>query len=235
MIWIRCQNKNYHDEYLMKASQFTIGKRCPYCRGIKVHPLDSIGSLYPKTLNIWSAKNDKTPFDYPPSGNSEVWWKCENGCHNDYKRTVYRSKVRDFRCAECTRERDESFLQEKVRSYITNKYDYKLNHETNCTIVPRSPRSNNKMPFDNEIPNLRLIIEVHGQQHYSSDAYRGIWGKNSFKTAEKQLKYRRVIDRYKRIIAKINGYDFLEIPFWAEKDDLYKQLIDEKITSILTR
>jgi len=42
-------------------------------------------------------------------------------------------------------------------------------------------------------------------------------------------------DRYKKYIAYINGYQYLEIPYWTEKDESYKQLIDDKIEEILNK
>ena len=45
-IWIKCQEKDYHGNYEMSCSCFTIeNQRCPYCthRNNKVHKLDSLG------------------------------------------------------------------------------------------------------------------------------------------------------------------------------------------------
>jgi hypothetical protein len=231
-VLLKCQNKDYHGEYKIKANSFSYGQRCGYCGSThKFHYLDSLGSQFPNVLNIWSNKNKKTPYEYSIHSASMVWWKCPDKKHNDFQRKITNSNYLNFRCPECVRERDESFLQEKVRLYITDKYGYKLNHERNCTIIPQNSRykgSRGHMPFDNEIVELKLLIEVHGQQHYQICEW------DDRKTnPEQELKNRRIRDRYKRIISKISGYHYLEIPYWTEKDESYKQLIDKKIDSIL--
>ncbi|MFA6619436.1 MAG: hypothetical protein WCT23_10265, partial [Candidatus Neomarinimicrobiota bacterium] len=51
-IWIKCQNEDkfYHEDYYISCSAFVRGDRCPYCSNShgKVHPLDSLGTLYPQ-------------------------------------------------------------------------------------------------------------------------------------------------------------------------------------------
>ena len=42
-VWIKCQEKDYHDSYEVSCSNFSNGGRCSYCRGLKVHPRDSWG------------------------------------------------------------------------------------------------------------------------------------------------------------------------------------------------
>ena len=92
------------------------------------------------------------------------------------------------------------------------------------------------MPFDNEIKELKLIIEVHGSQHYRSDFIRNI-NKCSEDKAQELLHYQQLKDRYKRIYALQNGYEYLEIPHWTieNKSDKYKKIIDDKIKEILNK
>lgn len=45
-VWIKCQEKDYHEDYNMLCSSFVIdNQRCPYCTNHhgKVHPKDSLG------------------------------------------------------------------------------------------------------------------------------------------------------------------------------------------------
>lgn len=235
-IWIKCQKKDYHESYI-PADSFIRGVRCSYCGNHNVHKLDSLGSLFPKSIFLWSDKNKKSPYEYTPKSNQKVWWKCPEGKHEDYFRTINTSNKCNFRCPECINERNESLLQEKVRTYIEEKYyKYKLNHEHKCTIVPCNPKYNGSqgaMPFDNEIVNLKLIIEVNGEQHYNYKAYSGIWGNKNL-TPEQQLHKRKLYDRYKKFIAYCNGYFYLEIPYWTDnKNEDWKKLIDNKINEIL--
>lgn len=66
---------------------------CPYCK--------SVGNLYPEIWNIWSDKNEKTPFDFTPGSESEVWVKCHNGIHDDMKRRVLNIVKNGFQCPYC--------------------------------------------------------------------------------------------------------------------------------------
>ena len=61
-----------------------------------------------------------------------------------------------------------------------------------------------------------------------------IWNKLNI-TPEQQLHKRKLYDRYKRFIAHCNGYYYLEIPYWTEKDESYKRLIDYKIFRIINK
>lgn len=63
----------------------------------------SIGALYPQSLIYWSDKNEKTPFDYYCGSNEKVYWKCENGRHDDYLRDISFSKAKKFKCPYCAR------------------------------------------------------------------------------------------------------------------------------------
>lgn len=96
-----CQNNQKHI-FDMSIEHYTNGHRCPYCSNRKIDSSNSLGSLYPKILPRWSDKNKKTPYDYSPSSSMEIWWKCENGIHEDFKRTIANSNTADFRCPKCS-------------------------------------------------------------------------------------------------------------------------------------
>jgi hypothetical protein len=232
LVWINCQEKEYHEPYKIACNNFVAGKRCPYCSGKKINKLDSIGYLHPEILEIWSDKNKKSPYEVGMFSGKQVWWKCKDGKHKDYIRTTYNSLLCEFRCPECSRERNESFLQEKVRIYLNKKLRYELLHERNCSIVPINPKTHMSLPFDNEIITLRLIIEVHGHQHYEIDGFHYMNARHYNITPEDSLKQRKLYDRYKKAVAECNGYFYLEIPYWTEKDNSYKTLINEKINQI---
>jgi len=233
-IWINCIKKDYHDSYLSEACAFSSGVRCPSCGNVKVHKFDSLGWLYPEVFKFWSVKNNTSPYDYSPFSKSLVWWKCENNTHEDYKRIISNSTLFTFKCPSCVKDRTESYLQEKIRKYINDDLGYNTNHEYNCTIIPINPKTKYKLPYDNEICKLKLIIEVHGEQHYLPDAYRTIWKRDNM-TPDQLLHQRKLYDRYKKLFALSKGYFYLEIPYWTEKDESYKNLIDDKISEILEK
>lgn len=51
-------------------------------------------------------------------------------------------------------------------------------------------------------------------------------------TPEQYLHKRKLYDRYKKYIAYLKGYHYLEIPYWTEKNDEFKQLILNKVAEI---
>jgi hypothetical protein len=192
----------------------------------------SLLDINPEVNNLWSHINTKSPSNFSPMSSKEVWWKCENEIHEDYKRVIGNSVMASFRCPHCVRERRESFLQEKVRIYLSERLNYKLNHEYNCSIVPINPKTKQRLPFDNEVIDLHLIIEVNGIQHYKLLSEDYSWLDN--KKPEEYLRQRKLIDRYKKAVAERNGYSYLVIPYWTDdKNENYKTLIDNKIQQLL--
>lgn len=134
----------------------------------------------------------------------------------------------------CVSERDESFLQEKIRTYL-EFLKYIVLHEHNCTIIPKNPKSkaNNTLPFDNEIKELKLIIEVNGIQHYEVNGFHILGAKHNNTTPEYELHYQQLKDRYKRMYAKSKGYNYLEIPYWTDdENETWRKLINNKILKI---
>ncbi|MFQ7208597.1 MAG: zinc-ribbon domain-containing protein [Coprococcus sp.] len=240
MVWLKCINTNYHPSSLFYPNDIKNkgeGCLCHYCSKNRefIYKYDSLGYLYPEAVKVWSSKNDKTPYDYYPQSNQKVWWKCKEGKHEDYLRSISHSTKYDFRCPECSNERIYSMLQEKVTNYVKEKYKYDMLHEGKCNIVPINPKTNCRLPFDNEIQELKLIIEVHGKQHYEITGFTYLTAKHYGTTVKEELSYQNWKDEYKKKYALDNGYEYLEIPYWTENDESYKILIDNKINEILKK
>lgn len=241
-VWIICQSKDkfYHGSYEIVCYSFVKGKRCSYCAGRKIHPKDSLGQLLADRglLGIWSDKNDKSPYEYPPMSHKYAWYSCLDGKHEDYYRIINDSHTCEFRCPECVTEMVESILQNKVRLYLEDLNDsmYTILHEYNCTILPQNPKTKDKrgqLPFDNEIKELGLICEVMGKQHYQLGGYMKQLSKYNNTTPEYELHMLKVRDRYKKFISHKRGYDYIAIPYWTDnKDETWKKLINNKIKEI---
>jgi len=237
-VWIKCQDRDYHGSYLVNCSNFSNNRSgCPYCNGKKVHFLDSLGSLHPESLNIWSDKNEKSPYKYTPNSGQEVWWKCPEGKHEEYFKKIQMAKVCEFRCPECTSERDESLLQEKVRLHL-EKLNYNVLHEKNCTISPKNiiqhptQKRKHKLKYDNEIiiNDKHLIIEVHGIQHYEIGGFHKLQAKKNNTTPEQEFEYGQEKDKFKKDYAISKGYRYLEIPYWDFNN--VEQILEEYLNSI---
>lgn len=214
------------------------GCRCIYCGSGKTHILDSLGIVYPEVVDLWSEKNKKTPYEYSVGSRQKVWLKCNNGIHEDYEVIAYRAVDRLFECSQCRAMNQISHLQRKIDYYIEHNYSsYTYNHEYSCTIVPRNPKTNRLLPLDRELiidDNTHLIIECNGLQHYEICLFTKLSAEYAHITPEEQLADQQWRDEYKKQYALSHGYYYLEIPYYTEKDDSYKQLIDDKINSILT-
>jgi len=234
-IYIKCQKKDSHGSYRMTGNNFKGGQRCSFCGHGVVHETESLDKKFPQVTSLWSDLNKESPVKYSPVSHKKVYWKCKKGKHGDYRRSVQGSVRAKFRCPKCSRERTESLIQEGVRKFILKSYDYTLLHEFECTIVPKNPKKKDKrgrLPFDNEIKELKLIIEVHSEYHYKRNGfhYRTATKRNT--TIEQELKHRKLIDRYKRFVAHVKGYHYLEVPYWTINDGTYIKLIDDKINEI---
>ncbi len=100
---IQCDKKDYH-VYSQAASSFTKGVGCPYCINRKVHPNDSIASLYPEIIERWSDKNEKSPYEYSMHSEQKVWLKCPNGKHEDYLQRLSNAFIYNYKCPKCSLE-----------------------------------------------------------------------------------------------------------------------------------
>ena len=244
-IWIKCQEKDYHGSYEISCNNFYKGGRCPYCNGKKTHTKDSLGQYiidnYGEEFlhSIWSDKNNKTAFEYGTRSRKKVWWKCAEGNHKDYLRACNSSFTCEFRCPKCVEMMRTSIIENKTKAYL-EEIGFYVSTEHNCTIKPINPKTKMPMPFDSEITlhnGKHLIMEVHGEQHYSVRFYKTMLHVTDDE-AEKMLSQRKLYDRYKKAYAEHFNYEYLELPYWSfecKNKDLYKQMIDNKIKEILEK
>jgi len=193
----------------------------------------SLGSAYPDSVSVWSDKNKESCFDYMPMSNKKVFWKCENGEHEDYLRAIGLSTRCDYRCPTCVQNNKNSLLQDKIRKYIES-LGYSLLHENFCTLKPRSPLTNCRLYYDNEIFDLKLIIECHGEQHYVNNRWNQSNKNEKHLTQTEALKKRQLYDKHKEQYAKSKNFNYLIIPYWEDdSEETWKKSIDSKIQQIL--
>jgi hypothetical protein len=188
-----------------------------------------------KLYSVWDLElnNNMNPFEINKGNNTqEIYIKCINNLHKSYKTLPLTFVKSNGRCPECSRERSESFLQEKVRLYLED-LNYNILHERNCDIIPINPKTKYALPFDNQVLELNFIIEVMGIQHYSLTNFHNLQAKNNGTTPEYELHYIKLKDKYKKMYAKSKGYNYIAIPYWTDdKDETWKKLINENINII---
>lgn len=235
LVWIKCQHE--HEDYQVACYSFSSGRGCPYCSGRKICYENSLYKYIKDSgLNpdkIWSNKNTKTALDYTTKSGQKVWWKCSNGKHEDFLRRVADMTDCGFVCLKCSYEKHNSYLQDKIVDYTKSKYHYTILNEQFCTIEqPVNPITGYKLRYDNEIVELKLIIECMGGFHYKASGFVNSSSKRKNISPKEELKYLQWKDAYKKEYALSQGYHYLEIPYWSETNDEYKKLIDVKVSSI---
>jgi len=182
---------------------------------------------------FWSDKNLKSPYEYLPNSNKKVYWNCSK--HGEFYSKICDTIKRKEICIDCCNEYNNSKLQRLVSEYIHNKYsDYQLLHEQYCTLSPINPKTGYHLYYDNEILDLKLIIEVHGIQHYQITNFAKMHARKYDITPDEALKLSQERDLFKKNYVLKNNYFYLEIPYWTENNSYYKELIDNKIQEILT-
>ena len=198
-IWLKCINKNYHSDYDMRSSDFINGNRCPLCsnRMGKVHYLDSLGKLLEDRglLHLWSDKNKTSSYEYAPSSGEWVWWKCYNNEHNDYRRKISNSNIRNFYCPECNNSKGE----QRISKYLI---------ENNINFIPQKyfngliGLGNGLLSYDFYLSQYNLLIEYDGEFHYQI-----VYSKEDYIRQKEH-------DRRKNEYAKLNDIRLLRIPYW---------------------
>lgn len=94
---------------------------------------------------------------------------------------------------------------------------------------PINPKTQYPLYYDNEIPEIKLIIEVNGEQHYKCID----WFYHDSDNPEQQLEYRKYLDSFKEEYAIQHGYNFLAIPYYYDnKQERWKHVIDTTIKQI---
>lgn len=202
-------------------------RKCSYCNSFGQIIINRFGEEYLEEL--WSDKNTMRPFDYSRRTDKKVWLNCiENKEHPPFMMNCA-NYIKGERCPLCRVENNTSRLQNKVMNYINGKEEYTLVHEEKCSLNPKNPTTNMPLRYDNEIVELKIIIEVMGIQHYKiSNLYKKSAEKQGM-SLEEYFKYRQWLDEYKKQFVLANGYFYLAIPYWTEETEEYKELIDNAI------
>ena len=186
-VWIYCQEKDYHGSYDILCGEFVNGGRCGYCKGsVKVHERDSLGYLYPKSLRVWSDKNEKSPYEYTPYSNKYIWHKCLSFKHEDHYGAVSNVCISDFRCPDCVREQKDSIMATTLKQVLKREYGHTIwEYDAGFKVHNHISR------YDIYVPELNLLIECQSEYHDS----------------EEQIE----IDRLKKQFALDNGYEYIAI------------------------
>lgn len=195
IIWIKCENKNYHRSYKTKCCDFSNGQRCPYCCSNKIHYFDSLGFLYHDIAKmiVEDERNGLTWEDIykiATHSNEKYYFKCIN-CEqfNSNKKNINDVIRRNFSCEYCS---DGISIPEKFMANVLN--------QLNIDFITQPGKKTfdwcKNYRYDFYIPSLNIIIETHGLQHYKNT--KGSW---------KSLDEEKNNDNHKKELALSNGIE----------------------------
>lgn len=235
----KCENGHSFKKSIIAMCKKVLNEEslCEYCSGMGVIiGQNDLYSSYPELVDEWNYDKNIgiSPHNIAYGSTKKVWWKCKS-CGYEWMTSPNSRTNRSSGCPECARHFNTSRLQLMVEKYIENKYGFEILHERDCTIIPTNPKTGYKLPYDNDIcvNNRRLIIEVHGQQHYQVTIFTITNANKKGVTPEEEFEYQKYKDQIKKEYAIKNGYEYLEIPYYAINNNLYKDIIDSKINEIL--
>ncbi len=238
-IYLFCQNNAQHGSHPVSCLSFYTKKTVPCCQcNVRGHALphidDSVGKKYPYSLSVWGGDNKYGPYEVTCKSHKRIFWKCPLGKHEDYKRRVADSVLSEFRCPHCVAENKSSVIETKTKDFLC-ELGYRVLTEYGCNIIAPSLTGyhNAKLPYDNEIPELKLIVEVMGAQHYSSkSSWHTSIAKRNGTTPEIELLRQQERDEYKKQYALQQGYSYLAISYKDYENENYKNILLTKINEI---
>ena len=242
-VWWKCKDCNH--SWKVSPNSRSKGTGCPVCNSslanqkkILFH-LERDGSFadnYPDFVKYWDCKNnEKSCYELTSNSTYLAHWDCPV-CGHHWMRPVVQMAASKG-CPHCIEMQKMSSIQRKTQEYILNVYGYDLKHEKECSILPKNPKTNYPLPYDNEViisDRLRLIIEVNGEQHYCVTQYIKQDAQKRGVTPQEELEYLQWKDKYKKQYALSRGYYYLELPYYTFDNNSYKTLIDNKIKEILS-
>lgn len=126
--YFKCE-KGIHDSTRIRVEHLSRRKNdnlCTGCRSFGQFLVDKFGDS--AIENYWSQKNEINPFEAPRTGKGEVWIKCINKRHEDFK-TTFGTFVNTSGCPICSNRRvlsgvnDIGTLGNEILKYIYNEKD----------------------------------------------------------------------------------------------------------------
>ena len=166
------------------------GTSCPYCNKNNPKVLKGFNDLWTVNKKLASMLlNPEDGYIHTDGSNNKVNWKCPDCGKTIKNKAISKVKERGLSCNYCS---DGIKYPEKVMLCLLEELGINFYHDKNMEW------SNNKR-YDLFIPQLNIIIEMHGKQHYDSP-FGGVRGKS--------VKQEQENDEYKYELALKNGVSY---------------------------
>lgn len=201
-----------HGDFNQTPNMHLSGQGCPEC-GIKKSQKHN-DRLRNKTKQNFlkrmeekfGNKYDFTKFEYVKD---EVEGIVICPIHGEFKKKPNHLR-RGQGCPTCSKESKISKGEKQIMNFLNeNNIDFTYNYT-----IKKSKYLKNK-PFDFYVPNLNLLIEFQGEQHY----------KKKFNMSDEDLKERKIIDYKKKKYAEHYGYKTLIINYNENVEEKLKETI----------
>lgn len=193
-VWIKCQEKDYHDDYEVSCDKFISGRRCPYCINKKVRSLDSFGYHNFDKVQSWHLDNDISPFKVAPNSGKKYKFICPE-CNN-----VWSARLADINygqwCPQCNSSKGEKEITKWLRlNNIEFLYDEPYFNDLLSD-------KNKPLRPDFILPNHKIWIEYDGEFHYKK-----YYEDQNYETL-------KIHDKSKDEYAKRHGWKLIRIPYY---------------------
>lgn len=146
--------------------------------------------------------------------NPKIYYRCKRCYQEQCQRYVNLKAGKGHNC-EATKSSGEAIIEEYLKEVGV---DFKVQYDTMKCINPKTLKV---MPYDFEITEKKIIIEVQGEQHNSYITY--------FHGSVENFDYQMWKDSYKRNFAENQGYKVIEIWYSDLETGKYKFIINKAI------
>lgn len=195
-IWWKCGVADDH-EWKASPNNRTNGHGCPCCIGHKVVKSNCFAIIYPELSKEWhpTKNRDLTPNDIRSMSNKKVWWKCNVSDDHEWEAPASR-RANNHGCPYCIKSKGQLEVELVLKKYNISYETEKSFDGCKFKVLLR---------FDFYVPDLNLLIEYDGKQHFEPIKYFG--GEKTFKIIQER-------DKIKNKFAKENNISLLRIPYY---------------------
>lgn len=185
MAWWFCE-KGHEWESLI-SSRNNNGNGCKYCSNFVLKGYSDMWTTNPELANLLA--NPEEGYKFMQFSSKKVDWKCPT-CDSVIKnKQISLISIRGLKCPICS---DNMSVPEKVMYCLLKELGVNFEQEK------RFDWLNNRL-YDFYLSDNNIIIEMHGEQHYST---------KGFVVNEKDLLENQKIDKFKREMAIKEGISF---------------------------
>lgn len=212
-----CYKNNKHTFESEPSNIYDGKEHCPYCMRKKAFVGET--DLWTERPDIASLLlNPEDGYKYLSTGGQKVDFVCPR-CNRIIKKKIGSVTRYGFSCSYCSD--NISFSEKIVRNLLIQlKCDFLHDRTTDW--------SGNKR-YDFYIPNINLIIETHGAQHYTT-SFRSFNSCRNARTCEEEIEN----DKYKRELALSNGVKYyIELDCrYSDFDYIKKSILNSQLSEI---